>query len=44
MTSKNLPPILDVYDIGENENLYLSEDYHMFLVADNGEMVKKTRY
>lgn len=38
---KNLPPILDVYDIGENENLYLSEDYHMFLVADNGEMVKK---
>lgn len=40
---KNLPPILDVYDVGDNKNLYLSEDYNMFLVADNGTMVKKLK-
>lgn len=38
---KNLPPILELYDIGENINIYVSKDYNMFIVSDKGEMVKR---
>jgi oligopeptide transport system permease protein len=38
---KNLPPSLELFDIGDNENLYLSSDYNMFLVDDGGNMIKR---
>lgn len=38
---KNLPPILDVYNVGDDMNFYLSEDYNMFLVSDSGKMVTR---
>lgn len=38
---KNLPPVLKVFDIGNNENLFLSSDYNMFIVSDKGEMVER---
>lgn len=38
---KNLPPIFDVYHFDEDVNLYLSEDYNMFWIKDNGELVQR---
>lgn len=38
---KNLPPRLDIYTVAPGINLHLSEDYNMFLVADNGELIKR---
>lgn len=38
---KNLPPILEVFDVGDNMNLYLSKDYNMFVVSDKGEMIER---
>ena len=38
---KNLPPTMEVFDIGDDANLYLSSDYNMFLVNDKGEMVER---
>ena len=38
---KNLPPSLEVFDVGEDTNFYLSNDYNMFLVNDKGEMVER---
>lgn len=38
---KNMPPLLDVFDIGDNANLYLSEDYNMFLIDDSGRAVQR---
>lgn len=38
---KNLPPVLELFSIGPDENLYLSKDYNMFLVDDNGNVVRR---
>jgi len=38
---KNLPPTMEVFNIGDDANLYLSSDYNMFLVNDKGEMVER---
>ncbi len=38
---KNLPPRLEVHSIGENQNLYLSSDYNMFLVDDKGYVIER---
>lgn len=38
---KNLPPLLETFDIGDNKNLYLSKDYNMFLIDDQGEVVER---
>lgn len=38
---KNLPPILDVMRVDENMNVYVSKDYNMFLVGDNGKLIKR---
>lgn len=38
---KNLPPIMEVFDIGENSNFYLSSDYNIFLVDDDGNLIKR---
>ncbi|QUI24298.1 ABC transporter permease [Vallitalea pronyensis] len=38
---KNLPPILEVFNIGEDMNLYLSKNYNMFLVSDKGYLVRR---
>ncbi len=38
---KNLPPFLEVFDIGEDMNLYLSKNYNMFLVSDKGHLIER---
>jgi len=38
---KNLPPTLAVYHVNEGVNLYLSKDYNMFHVADNGALISR---
>jgi len=38
---KNLPPTLEVFDVGDDVNLYLSSDYNMFIVNDKGKMVER---
>lgn len=38
---KNLPPVLELFNIGENKNLYLSKDYNIFLVDDKGNVVER---
>jgi len=38
---KNLPPLMDVFHVDEGVNLYLSEDYNMFLISDQGEVVQR---
>jgi oligopeptide transport system permease protein len=40
---RNLPPVMDLFHVDEGVNLYLSNDYNMFLVSDKGEMVQKLR-
>lgn len=40
---KNLPPRLEIFEVEEGINLYLSSDYNMFLVLDNGKMDKKLK-
>ncbi|MBE0450393.1 MAG: ABC transporter permease [Clostridia bacterium] len=40
---KNLPPRLDVFEVEEGINLYLSNDYNMFLVLENGKMDRKLK-
>lgn len=40
---RNLPPVLDLFKVDEGVNLYLSNDYNMFLVSDKGEMVRKLK-
>lgn len=40
---KNLPPRLDVFEVEEGINLYLSSDYNMFLVLENGKMDRKLK-
>jgi oligopeptide transport system permease protein len=40
---KNLPPKLDVFEVEEGINLYLSNDYNMFLVLENGKMDRKLK-
>jgi len=38
---KNLPPTLEVFNVGEDKNLYLSSDYNMFLVDDSGHVIER---
>lgn len=38
---KSLPPRLNVFNVSEDVNLYLSSDYNMFLVNDKGVMVER---
>jgi len=38
---KNLPPRLELFNIGENRNIYLSKDYNMFLVDDTGVLLER---
>lgn len=38
---KNLPPVLELFNIGPDENLYLSKDYNMFLVDDSGNVIRR---
>lgn len=38
---RNLPPTLEVFDVDEGRHLYLSKDYNMFVVGDDGRMVQK---
>ncbi|MDW7660651.1 MAG: ABC transporter permease [Bacillota bacterium] len=40
---KNLPPRLDIFEVEEGINLYLSSDYNMFLVLDSGKMDRKLK-
>ncbi len=40
---KNLPPKLDVFEVEDGINLYLSSDYNMFLVLENGKMDRKLK-
>lgn len=40
---KNLPPRLEIVEVEEGINLYLSSDYNMFLVLDSGKMDKKLK-
>jgi oligopeptide transport system permease protein len=40
---KNLPPKLDIFEVEEGINLYLSNDYNMFLVLENGKMDRKLK-
>ncbi len=35
---KNLPPRLEIFNVGENLNFHLSSDYNIFLVTDDGEV------
>ena len=37
---KNLPPRLELYQI-QNKNFYLSKDYYMFLVQDDGRLIDR---
>lgn len=38
---RNLPPILDLYSFEDGMNFFISNDYNMFIVADNGKMVRR---
>ncbi len=38
---RNLPPIIEVFEVEEGINLHLSKDYNMFVVANNGELTEK---
>ncbi len=35
---KNLPPVLNVFEVEEDVNFYLSSDYNMFRLGDNGRL------
>jgi len=38
---KSLPPTMETYKIADNENLYLSKDYNMFLIDDSGNVINR---
>lgn len=38
---KNLPPVLEVFNVKEGVNLHLSKDYNMFLIDDKGNLIKR---
>lgn len=38
---KNLPPVLDVFNVDEDANFYLSSDYNMFRLSDNGRLEER---
>jgi len=38
---KNIPPKIDVYQLAEDRYVYLSQDYHLIAVTENGELIDK---
>lgn len=38
---RNLPPVMEIFEVEAGINLHLSNDYNMFVVADNGVLVEK---
>ncbi len=40
---KNLPPVLDIFNVDEDANFYLSSDYNMFRLSDNGRLEERLK-